>query len=103
MLSKLVLTSLLTACTGSVTPKPVSPVEEKPLRVEIVNHRPNCFLPEQPTPPDVPEWPTGQEDYYRRIYVHRRDYDLLYQHVMDLRHRQELIMNCVKELSEWSH
>ena len=96
------LSLLLAACTGSVTPKPVSPVEEKPLRVEIVNDKPNCYLPEQPEAPEAPAWPSAEEDYYRRIYVHRRDYDLLFQHIMDMRHRQELIMNCVKELSEWS-
>lgn len=53
----------------------------KPLRVELVNPI-DCAIDDLGEAPEDPVWPTADEDYYRRQYVHRGDYakTIEYQH-----------------------
>ncbi len=92
---------LLVGCASKPQVVQANLSSKEPIQVEIINNKPQCYLPEQPDPPQAPEWPDGSEDYERRIYVHRRDYDLLFQHVLDSYHYQTLLIECAKQLSEW--
>ncbi len=97
-MSKRLALTLLMACgskptTGSVT------ITQWPGKIEIIHEHETCWFPDKPTPPEVPEWPTADEDYYRRVYVHRADYEKLLQYIADRDHYDEYVLQCIKALT----
>lgn len=56
-------------------------------------------MPEMPIAPEEPAWPSSDEDYYRRVYVHRKDYGDLLQAVRDQNMVIESLVNCIKQLT----
>lgn len=86
---------LLVACAR--TPAPVKFPEVQ--KVEIVAEPPACYIEDVGEVPEKPAWPSADEDYYRRVYVHRADYDKLHDFVSDLYMRQSQFVDCLKKLA----
>jgi hypothetical protein len=73
-------------------------------RVEVTNwperEPPDCSIPELGPAPEEPAWPSAAEDYYRRQYVHRRDYALAIQYARDLGAAVAAMRECLEALVE---
>ncbi len=91
------LTLLLLGACATRLPPPVKFPEVQ--KVEIVAEPPACYVDDVGEVPEKPAWPSGDEDFYRRIYVHRADYDKLHEFVSDLYLRQSEFLDCLKKLA----
>ncbi len=59
-----------------------------------------CYT-ETPVPeaPAEPDWPTADEDFYRRQYVHRRDYTKMVEFNRDLALWAGTVRDCMLKLT----
>ncbi len=93
---------LLVALVGCLRTAPVSRVqvtEMPPVKVEIINEKPDCYFPDAAEEIDEPVWPEVSEDFYRRQYVHRAHYSLAIQHIKDQDMRISALVECVRALT----
>jgi hypothetical protein len=94
---KIVLLLLLAAC-GAPAVQRIS-VIDWPAKIEITNQKPDCYIPDASGELEEPAWPTVDEDFYRRQYVHRMDYALAIQHIRDQDQRIQALIECVRALA----
>lgn len=92
----LVLCVVLTIAACAHKPPQVIPVAivawPAPGRVE-------CEIDELPAEPEPPEWPTVDEDFFRRQYVNRVDYDKLFDY-LHLKHiRDQQVADCLRKFT----
>lgn len=71
-----------------------------PGKIEIVSDKPRCYIPDAPLTPVKPDWPSAEEDFYRRVYVHRKDYELLFDYAIMVAERQEALIDCIRSVTD---
>ncbi len=88
---------LLTGCAS----KPAKmTITEWPGKMELSWTRPVCVILDILPAPEPPVWPTADEDYYKRVYVHRRDYDELVKYTQEVGIWIRQTNSCLRQMAK---
>ncbi len=92
-------------CSGCTTTGSKPPAVGYPVSIVSwpkTQDKVDCYLTDNVVPPDAPVWPSADEDFYRRVYVHRKDYEDSLQAIRDLAQQNQALHECVMKLIEAS-